>query len=347
MKTRRIWTSLMVSGLVFGAWVGIGNADPINSFTLNYDLANTQLNGSNVAGYVPLTNVSRITYQATSFIGINQMGAPHSGIAAGDTFDDYIAGTVTSYFGPPQSGGPQIVPDPNIGFGNRVYQLTFVAKVSGVQTPDATHYALTHLSQFDFFFDTNSSGTGLLSGSDTLQAGASLSTFADGLLVESGTALVPARPGSNLGTNNDAFNSSGSVDIAMAMVNRLISGSFESDFRDTSGNLIVLGITQVVAGIADANNNREVNDTIAQATTIGNNFGGQFGFASGTVGTGGGGLADGIFTGGTYNVGILTTSNGSLVKDVVNVAIPEPITASLGLMGLAGLGMLAVRRRRA
>ena len=282
---KKLITTFLAITTIFLLGSTNATALPLDSYTLNFSAAS--------GGLIPnIDNVDEIRFVGRSAIAFNDLDGSF-GISAGDTFDDFFVIRATDFI---DINGNDIA---SPGYGNN-HELTLIGRASGVQTTD-NNYVLTSLTTFNFYFD---SGPGFTQADFT-----NLSTFADGVNVESGT-LVQGEG------SNDAGIISGTFDLEVDLIDILhtLPGSQGEFFElDDNGNPFNMNL---VFGLVDSNNTQNNNIDL----TVFENF---FGFNR----------AD-------YSFVVTGQNDGSFNKTVV----PEPGT--MLLLGFGLLGFAHISRRK-
>jgi len=267
----------------------------------NWLAADTALGVPNVR---PLSNITdELKFTAESIVRFNDNG--DGVIGAGDTFTDYIVVRVDQLFNDGNNNG-----ETGLGYQS-TREITLTAVLTGVQT-DANNYSINPGGTLSFWYD---SGAGYTSASF-----ANLATFVDGngvaggaLLAETGTTVAGS------GGINSTQVPDGSIDVIMALLDQIAVGDFEVD---TAG----FAFTNLLQGIADANNNRCV-DSGGTASCFATQASIQAFFGIGGPGAG--------------QFQFHTRSDGSMIK----VAIPEPGSLAVVGLALAALGFVGRRKK--
>lgn len=292
----------LISAAVSLAFVpGFASAE---AWTINYTDAN-QTGGLGVTLNNPISAITdEYKYTAESVVLFNDNDGS-LGISAGDTFDDVIAYRIDALnFGGNTAGDADYI-------GQNV-QISGTLRASGVQL-DAQNYLVTSAA-ITFFFDGPADGI-FGSGTGTMADFSDLTTFTDGLLVQTGT-------GSGVGTNS-GLAPDGSINIHFKLVDILSTLLNPQDPNNPNDPFEMFQFTTLdkISFFTDSNNNACTDSgggavcgsTIADLLTF-------FGVNPSD-----------------YDFLFHTRSDGSATK------VPEP--ASIALMGIGLLGAGYARRK--
>lgn len=275
------------------------------------------------------------TFDAMAVFNTGVEGALPS---VGDTFREVVVIRVNQF----------LDPDVNnllagTGYGS-THELTSVIDIQGsvvdFAAPGLFTFQLSDLNRFDIFFDAE--GTTPL----TLSNFADYETFTDGTLVLSGGDLL-----SGAGTQLTTPGFTGSLDMINVMLDELGApvpppDQFILDVKDPDTLDPVLGDFQLTFASADpvlAPLTAARRNSLA-ALFAGVSVGDPGAFDFGTVVAGD---PPGRYTGpaGAGQTVFFVEGSGELRVTQTGI-IPEPTTAALGLIGIAGAGLTLIRRRR-
>lgn len=296
---RKVNTPILPAALALAMAPGLASA-ALATWNVNY--ADSLTAGGGFGGAVlnntTSTLIDEYKFTAESVVNFHDNG--DGVISGGDTFDDYIVITLDSF----KLGG-------NTAFDldQAVQNIELTAKVtaSGTQL-DAINYRVDS-AFIEFFFDMPASSTNLLTtGDGTLADFGDLSTFSDGLLVQTGV-------GAGGGTNSPLI-PDGAINIGFELTDVL---SALGEFANFELFNPFIGLDEILFSTDSNNDLCGVGGTVCTSTVA--DFESEFGFN-------------------TTNLFFQTRSDGSAVK-----VIPEP--AGLALLGIGLLGLGAARKRKA
>ncbi len=331
----------LLAGMTMATLLAAGNAMavgvPVSSFSLNFEDAADKLGATysttGLGNLHNLSGVNKMTYLGHSVVTFDSNPLLGGTVA----FDDYFVIKITDFVdGSNASVLDFDVPGLNIsGYGSN-HDLTVVAHLRGTYTGATNKISFTTVKELSFYVDA---GAGL-----TLAKFNDVTTFNDGLLVEKSVNSLS-------GDGALTFAGSTPVDAAIVLEVKLvdvlstlpgIDTPFEFDFMPE------LDSTSVVFGRTDGNNDLgELDPTLGAVSGgidlagFGSVFSGYNGpTAAGDVTAIGGGTN--LYVDHTTGKFFFTADNdGSITKSV----IPEPASAALAFLGLAGVAR-ATRRRK-
>lgn len=329
----RTW-SKMIKGMgalaLAGALFTGGHANAAVEHTLNFSDA-AAADGQAALGIPNVVGAYQwnFDFQAMSvFTDANNNNLPDPG----ESFQEWILVKVTDVadinLNPLTGPGTG---DPNYRANHEItaaIQLTGTLGPYAIGSTTDSTFVVTGLPQFGIFFDAGTAGVDYTPGTYGTNG-----TFTDGVLVETGTLI------SGKGDQDTQTPFDGNLDLRIQLDDKLAEltrGQYLPFELDGFGAALVNELSTFAVGVTTSNPVlKNLTPTLRSDLAAFAGYGGDVQTQIPGV--------TGFFDGGQNQVVAFVAGSGQFTKEI----IPEPVTATMSMMGLGALAAGALRRRRA